>query len=239
MSMLDGLLPYEVVLLILGVMLFLVLLVLLVAQVVRGKSYVGLLAFFSIPIAMIAYPSVQKVQFQGGVVTIDKATDQLQAAPTDPAARSNLTNRVKSLANRPTADPAALASIARAQFALGQHAAADATLRKALQAAPALPQALELKQRIDADKALTNLTSRLAQNPNDTATRRQLANTVAQAAPLKIASPALLAHIAMAHAALGDNAKAQSFAGTALKIDPNLAEASQLKSLAASPAKRP
>jgi hypothetical protein len=44
--------------------------------------------------------------------------------------------------------------------------------------------------------------------------------------------------LSIAHAALGDKAKAQSFADTALKINPNLAEAKQLKSLAASPGTR-
>lgn len=239
MSLFDGLYSYEVVLLILGAVFFLLLGVLLVLLVVRGKSYTGMLAFFAIPIVMIGYSSIQKISFQDGAVTIEKTTEQLKAAPTDAALRSNLEKQVASLTSRPTADPAVLTSIAKAQFALGNHAAAETNVQKALQAAPAQPEAVALKQRIDTDKALTNLTSQLAQNPNNSVTRQELANTVAQAAPLKIASPALLAHIAMAHAALGDNAKAQSFAGTALKIDPNLAEASQLKSLAASPAKRP
>jgi len=239
MSLFDGLYAYEVVLLVLGVVLFLLLAVLLVLLVVRGKAYTAMLGFFALPIAMIGYPSIQKISFQDGAVTIDKTTTQLQAAPTDATLRSSLEKQVDSLASRPTADPTALTSIAKAQFALGNHAAAETTLQKALQASPALPEAVKLKQRIDTDKALTTLTSQVEQQPNDTAAKQKLADTVAQAAPLKIANPGFLAHMAIAHAVLGDKAKAEAFAGTALKINPNLAEANKLKSLVASPGAKP
>jgi len=194
------------------------------------------LAFFAIPIVMIGYSSIQAITFQNGTVTIQKTTEQLQAAPTDATVRSNLANQVASLASRPTADPTALASIAGAQFALGNRTDAEATLQKAMQTAPALPQVVALKQRMDTDSALTTLTAQLAQHPNDTTTKQKLADTVAQAAPLKIANPGFLAHLSIAHAALGDKAKAKSFADAALKIKPDLAEATQLKSLAAGPA---
>jgi len=99
-----------------------------------------------------------------------------------------------------------------------------------------LPQAVALEQRIDIDHALTTLTSELAQHPNNAATRRKLANTVAQAASLKIASPVVLAHLASAQAMLGDKTQAGWFAGKAIKINPNLAEARQLKRTLESPA---
>jgi hypothetical protein len=83
MSLFDGLYPYEVVLLILGALFFLLLAVLLVLLVVRGKPYTGMLAFFAIPIVMIGYSSIQEITFQDGAVTIQKTTAQLQAAPTD------------------------------------------------------------------------------------------------------------------------------------------------------------
>jgi hypothetical protein len=94
---------------------------------------------------------------------------------------------------------------------------------------------MALKQRMDTDSDLTTLTAQLAQHPNDDAAKQKLADTVAQAAPLKIANPGFLARLSIAHAALGDKARAKSFADTALKIKPDLAEATQLKSLAAGP----
>lgn len=232
MSLFDGLYPYEVVLLILGALFFLLLAVLLVLLVVRGKSYTGMLAFFAIPIVMIGYSSIQEITFQNGAVTIQKTTAQLQAAPTDGTVRSNLESQVASMASRPTTDPSALTSIAGAQFALGNRSAAETNLQKAMQTSPALPQAVALKQRMDTDSDLTTLTAQLAQHPNDDAAKQKLADTVAQAAPLKIANPGFLARLSIAHAALGDKARAKSFADTALKIKPDLAEATQLKSLA-------
>ncbi len=238
MNLFDGLYAYEVVLLILGVLLFVVALALLILQVVRGKPYGTLVAFFALPIVMIGYPSIQKITFQDGAVTIDKTTAQLQEAPTDAALRSNLETQVAKLASRPTNDPAALTSIAKAQFALGHSAEAQTNVQKALQASPTLPEALALQQRIDTDNTITNLSAQLAEHPND-ATKEKLKDAVAKAAPLKIANPGFLAHMAIAHAALGDQAIAHSFAGEALKINPNLAEAKLLKSLAESPGAHP
>jgi len=235
MNLFDGLYPYEVLLAILGILLFLTLLALLVVQVVRAKPYGTLLGFFALPIVMIGYSSIQKITFQDGAVTIDKTTEQLQAAPTNAALRSNLETQVASLSSHPTSNPSVLTSIAKAQFALGHSADAQTNLRKALRTSPELPAALTLKQRIDTESAITSLAAQLAEHPNE-GTRQKLEDAVAQAAPLKIASPGFLAHMAIAHAALGDKAKAQSFADKALKIDPNLAEAQQLKNLAASPA---
>ena len=235
MNLLDGMYPYELVLLTLGAVLFLMLAALLAMLVVRGKTFAGLLVFFAIPIAMIGYPSIQKLTFQDGVLTIENMTEHLQVDPTDATLRSSLERQVASVASRPIADPDALAKIARAQFALGKHSAAETTMQKARRMAPALPQVVALEQRIQIDRALTTLTSELAQHPNDEAARLKLANTVAQAASLKVASPVWLAHVASAQAALGDKAQARSFAGKALKINPNLTEARQLKRMVESP----
>jgi len=224
MGPIDGLYPYEVVLLILGVLLFLVLLVVFVIQIVRGKSPAALLPFFVVTIAMIGFPGIKEIQWQKGVLTIKTATTQLQADPTNATLRSNLANQVKGLADRPTSDPTALTSIARAQFALGENDDAKTNLGKALRISPALPEAVTLKQRIDTDDALANLTKRLAQNPQDDAAKTQLAKTVAQTDSLKISSPVFLAHVASAKAILGDRAGASDFAATALKIDPNTPE---------------
>jgi tetratricopeptide (TPR) repeat protein len=232
MGPIDGLYPYEVVLLILGVLLFLVLLAVLVIQIVRGKPYAALLPFFVVTIAMIGFPGIQEIQWQKGVITIKTATTQLQADPTNATLRSNLANRVKSLADRPTSNPSALTSIARAQFALGKNDDAKTNLSKALRISPALLAAVTLKQRIDTDDALANLTTRLAQNPQDGDAKTQLAKTVAQTESLKISSPVFLSHVAKAKAILGDRAGASHVAATALKIDPNTAEANEMKRLA-------
>jgi tetratricopeptide (TPR) repeat protein len=235
MGLFDGLYGYEVVLLVLGAFFFVVLAIMLVLQVVRGKSYGSLLFFFAIPIAMMGYSGIKTIQFKDGTVSIENTTKQLQANPTDTTLRSDLQKQVTDMSSRPTSDPTALTTIAKAQFALGNHKAAETTLRRAMQHSPALPQAQELDQRIKLDQNLTSLTSQVAQNPNDTGAKQKLQEVVTQADQLHIASPVLMSHLAGAQAALGDRKKALSWAETALSIKPNLAEAKQLKIQAAAP----
>jgi len=238
MSMFDGLFGYEKAMLVLGVLLFLLLAALLIVQASRGKPFAAMLPAFALPIVMIGYPSVKKITIGKDSITLEKTTHALLAAPTNSAVRTSLATQVAGLAHRPTADPAVLTNIAAAQFALGHSTQAQATLAKAVDAAPALPAAVQLQQRIDFDKALATLTARLAHHPDD-ATRKELSAVLAQTAPLKISSPIFLDHIASAHAVLGERAKAQIFAGQALRIDPNLPDAIQMKALAAGPGMQP
>ena len=230
MDMFDGLYGYEVVLLVLGAVFFVALAIVLLYQIVQGKPYAGLLAFFAVPIAMMGFSGIQKIQFQNGAISIERYTQQLQADPTNAALRNNLQQQVAALASRPTSNPAALTNIAKAQFALGHHAAAAATLGKVVQGGQPPPEARALGQRIQLDRDLVSLTSEVEQHPSDTAAKQKLQAAVTQAASLHIASPVLLAHLANAHAALGDQAKALTLVQTALKIKPELAEAKQLQS---------
>lgn len=239
MNLFDGLRGYEAVMLVLGALLFLVLLAALVALIVRRQPYGKLPLFFGISIVMMGYSSIQHLQFQSGVVTIDKTITNLQANPTDTKLRQDLSKKVKDLSSRQVTDPAALTTLARAQFALGNHAAAEATLKKAVTKAPDLPQAQELKKRIGIDQSLTSLTAQVAQHSGDTAARQKLEKAVDEAAHLQIASPVLLSHVASAQAAVGNQAKASSYADRALAINPNLAAARDIKNRAGSASPQP
>jgi hypothetical protein len=114
MSLLDGLYAYEVVLLVLGVLFFLLLVVLMVMLVKGGKGYAAMLPFFAIPIAMIGYPGIKEIQFDNGVVSIENATQAVQANPSDPALLSDLRTKVASLGNRGAENP----SVVRARSVL-------------------------------------------------------------------------------------------------------------------------
>src|SRR5436305_6938997 len=100
MSFFDGLYSYEVVLLVLGAVFFLVLMIAFVVLLSQGKPYGTLLVAFVIPIVMIGFPAIKSVQYHDGVVTIDKLTHDLQHNPTDSAKRAELNQKVSELASR-------------------------------------------------------------------------------------------------------------------------------------------
>ena len=80
----GGLFWYEVVLLVLGVVLFIVLIDALRKNLSAGKSYAGLLPFFVLTIAMIGYPSITSIQYNKGMVSIDTDASQIEANPGSP-----------------------------------------------------------------------------------------------------------------------------------------------------------
>lgn len=229
MALFNGLYLYEVVLLVLGVLFFLVLSVAFVGLLRQGQPFGKLLPFFGIPIVMIGFPSIKSFEFSDGVLKIEKDTRALQQDPTNRPLRDQLTNEVASISPRPTKDPGVLSTVARAQIALGNNMAAEANIQKALQASPQFAQALDVKKRLELDRRLTILASRLEQNSNDTAAKAELRQTVSEAAHLPVASPVTMANIAHAQMVIGEHVQAESNINRALTINPNLAAAKELK----------
>jgi tetratricopeptide (TPR) repeat protein len=238
MKFFDELYPYEIILLVLGVLLFLVLIVILVVVVMRGKPYGTLLMSFAIPIVMIGFPGINSIEISKDLIAIKRNTDALHQNPTDKKSRDTLTIQVARVSARPLA-PQDSVTLARAQLALGDNTAAEMRISNILKAAPQLHDALELKNRIELERNLIALASQVEQNPTDAAAKAKLAHTVKEVTPLNIANPKTIANVAHAQALLGEHAKAQANVDKALEINPNLTPAiqlrKQLKSMSVSP----
>jgi hypothetical protein len=124
-NLFEGLYSYEIVLLVLGVMLFLTLLVALVRNVFKDKPYAALVPAFFIPIVMIGYPSVQSIKYQNGLIEIEKATEAVQNEPSNPQAQAQLRElqaKVNKIAPRAMADPRANEILTRAHLVLARRA---------------------------------------------------------------------------------------------------------------------
>ncbi len=110
---LDGLHSYEVVLLLLGGLLFIVLTISLAAFMMRGRPFGTFLPFFGLSIVMMGFPAIKSVQYKDGVLSIDKTTAELQKDPTNATLRDTLEKRLAQLADRPPSSAQALTAIAR------------------------------------------------------------------------------------------------------------------------------
>src|ERR1700739_2443621 len=102
MNLFDGLYPYEIVLLLLGVILFFVLVVILNVLVRQGRSIAPLLLFFIVPVLMIGFPAISKVKFDRNGVEIDKAAAALARNPSDGSAKTKLERLVAEIKPRAT-----------------------------------------------------------------------------------------------------------------------------------------
>lgn len=201
----DGLLLYEWILLVLGVVLFFVLVIGFFYQLKRKQSIGALLGFFLLPIAMIGYPSIQSIQYKDGLVSIDKTTKDLQAAPTDTKLRSTLEQQVAKMNDRPTTDPASLTLLARAEYALGHEQQANTKLQQALKANPNLPAAQQLQEKITTLDRLERVAAQLEKNPQDQAAKAELSKTLTAAQQQPVANPTALSRIARAKVLVGSH----------------------------------
>jgi Tfp pilus assembly protein PilF len=148
MHLFEGLLFYEIVLLGLGVLLFLVVLGLLIYSIINKRDIKIFALFFVISIVMIAYPSIQKIKFNEGVVEIEKGTKALEQNPADTTAQKELERTLADIEQRQISNPITLVKIAEAQAAIGDSAKALKNVDQALKEKPDLPQAQRLRSNI-------------------------------------------------------------------------------------------
>jgi len=118
--MFDGLHSYEIVLMVLGIVMFVMLAAVMFLYVYRERKLTTLLPFFMLPVVMIGLPAFQKISFGNNVVSVEKALATLERNPGDTKARAELAESVNQIAPRPTTDPKVNLTLARAYKALGQ-----------------------------------------------------------------------------------------------------------------------
>jgi tetratricopeptide (TPR) repeat protein len=225
----QGLYPGEVVLLILGVLLFLLLVIAFFYQLTHQRSLTGLLGFFVLPIIMIGYPSIKSIQYKDGVLSVEKATDRLLDNPTDPQARQALERQVQQVTPRSSNNPVGAVAVAKAQFALGHEEDAARNLQRALSAKAELPEALALKTKMEVAKNLERLATQVEQDPANQQVRTDLQKNVAAAAQIKLANPNAIVSLARAQTALGQHAAALKTIDKAVAIEPKAAPALKLR----------
>ena len=202
MPLFDGLTLGELVLLFGGGAFFIALLVLFVIKASKNQSYKGLLPFFGIPIVMMGFPTITSIKINQGGVDIENKVQALQNNPNDEASRKVLESNVSFLQGRPFKDPATIANIAGAEYALGQDANAKQNLQKALQIDPKQQAALQLRQRMEVASRLSELNAKAQAQPKNPEIRNQLQQTTVEATKLQYANPKALQSIETANKVL-------------------------------------
>jgi len=100
--MTSNLLLYEIVLLVLGAILFLLLCCALVYSILKKEPVKRFLLFFPIAIAMIAYPSIQELRFENGKISMTTQQNELLANPDNEETRQDLEENAIKLEGRAT-----------------------------------------------------------------------------------------------------------------------------------------
>ncbi len=150
MESLEGLLNYEKVLLLLGILFFLVLMVVLIIFVAQKRKIKPLLVFFLVPILMIGYPSVKKIQYGDLLIELNTKTNKAEQVSSDARERQELNESVEEIKRRSPTKTGTLMTIARAEAVLGDTAEALKFVNMALDRVPENKDAIKLKDKIQA-----------------------------------------------------------------------------------------
>ncbi len=150
MTFFDGLFTYEIILLVLGVVLFCVLLVVLIYQVKNSKRLGGLVPLFLVVVVMIAYPSIQKIKVGSDTIEVEKLTKDLKAAQGAQTESVSMTlrSRLAEIEQRPIRDADTQLAIARAQAAIGERNKALTSITKVLRVKPGSAEAHTLQKEL-------------------------------------------------------------------------------------------
>jgi hypothetical protein len=137
MSIFTGLYGYEIIMLVLGVVLFVVLIFILLRSVVKDQPWGKLVPFFLLPIFMIGFPSFKKLSYDDGKIELEKVTHSLSENPTDTITRKQAEDAIQSVEGRGQKDPGALVAIAGAHWALGNYDSCQRLVARAERLSPA------------------------------------------------------------------------------------------------------
>lgn len=225
----DGLYGFEVIMLTLGAMLFLVILVLLVLYAVQKRQLKGLLPFFGIPVMMIGYPSIKIIKIGEWLEIVKNYPEETGANPDNSQPGEEVKEALAKLDERPISNPATLVTIAETQAVVGDTAKALETVQNALEANPDYKPAVNLNKEIRTQIQIDKNMTRLHQNPGDAAARRELSQQIKTMETVGNLSSTQLLKVARASATLGDTTKAVIYADSALKRTTVFPKAAEFK----------
>lgn len=144
----DGLQLHEVAMFVLGGLLFIVLLFLIILFSIRKRQLKPLLLFFIIPIVMLGWPSIAKIQLnQEGLILVNNLKE-LEKYPDDETLQNKVEQSIQVLEEKNVNAPDKLADIARAKYLLGKDKAALETISKIPEADKAVLGVAELQRTI-------------------------------------------------------------------------------------------
>lgn len=230
MKTIDGLFFHEFILLVLGVLLFITLLIILIVFVIQKRQLKELILLFLLPVLMIGYPSIQKIVYDNGVLSIEKYATEMANDSTDSDQRSKLEMKLKIIERRPTMNYNTLMEFGKAQAILGDTVKAEKFIDKALLISPGFSEARMLQERFNTPQVqIEKLITKIEENPGNTSLKTELENKMSDFTTTPNSTASILTTAASAHASLGDTAKVLIFANSALNKNINNTEATTLK----------
>jgi len=230
-QLLDGLYLYEITLLILGTLLFLVLIVLLIVKVVTRQPIKVLIPFFIIPILMIGFPGIEQFNFMNGMAELKTKINRAIDEPENEALMAEIQESVERYSARPVRNPQNLIIIGEAYEILDRSDEAKNVANTVLDKQPDFSPAIQLRERIEVNQTV----ERVQKNPDDQQAKRELEQRVSSFAMTSEPDLRSLLSIARAYNVLGDTSKAEIFADSVTIMRPHIDGRARLRQDSLSP----
>lgn len=144
-NLFEGLLLYEITLLILGVILFLILSIGLLFYIIKKEPLMKLLMFFFIPIVMIGYPSITQVTISNDKIELSKLQKEVIENPRDSVAIEKMEQLTQKLEKRATT-PDDLIQVSTSNLLLGNNVKAVSLADQALTKDNTAAAAMDIKR---------------------------------------------------------------------------------------------
>lgn len=141
----DGLLLYEITLLMLGVILFLILSIGLLYYIIKKEQIAKLLFFFFIPIVMIGYPSITQITISNDKIELTKWQNQVLDDPEDSVAVKKMEELTAKLEKR-ASTPEDLVQVSTSNLLLGNNEKATKLADEALEKDNTITEARDIKK---------------------------------------------------------------------------------------------
>jgi Tfp pilus assembly protein PilF len=222
--------PDQLVMLVFGVLLFVVALVYVVSQMVRGRSFKGAFILFVLAIALIGFPRMKSIKVLGAEFELNQSLAAIESNPDDPSARARVEQAVNALEARvtPSNSSAKLAKqLARGNEVLGRTEQALRWATAAQEKSPNSAKAREIFDRVQVQK----LTPTDLNKPVSPQEQSDLNAAVSRLKQQPNLAPESRVTLAKAQLALGQTNEAAANVDSALKVKPNLKVDRNLRAL--------
>lgn len=203
-NLFDGLFLYEVILMLLGSVLFGVVIFLMIKNKELNKNH---LLGIGLAIVMIAFPSIKSFSISDGIINIERDLEELKENPNDKSIEKSLEQDLGSIGDRPIGSPERLTTLSEANLELGKKEKAVTLAKEALVKEPKNLQAAEVVNVIEVDKKIEKVKS----NPNDQKAIDELKADIKKLKEIPTSSGRRTSHIAQGYEALGNEVMARAY----------------------------
>ena len=212
-NLLDGLFLYEVILMILGSILFSVIIFLIVSQKDVNKNH---LMGITLSIVMIALPSIQSFSVTDGIINIERKIEELKDEPENLDTQKELEEEVSNISNRPISNATNLSTLSEANLELGKKEMAKNLAKEALKKSPENIKASEIVNVLETEETIKTVKS----NPQDKKAKKKLKEKIEQLKEIPTHSGRRTIIIAQGYEVLGDEVMSKAYVDSTRMYQP-------------------